>query len=174
MTKTEAKDILVGRLDFKVTGAAPVSGVYFEDEHPIITVANIRATQPNESITDGEFDTYLADLKKSVVYKVLADAMDRDEIDSKQLSFYPSIFDNLISMQMQIRVINIILSSERSNKNEIIAKSALQRIYFDLKGNQGSEKFPIADGLEHKYRSELRRVKNIIGGQRKFVSITSK
>ncbi len=174
MTKAEAKDVLIERLDFRVDSADPVSGIYFEDEHPIITLDNIKATQPEEGISDEDFDAYLLLLKQSVIYKVLADVVDRDELDDEHLNFYPSLFDNLISMQMQIRVINIILSSSRSNIGEAIAKNALQRIYFDLKGNKGSDKYPIADGIEHKYRSEIRRVKNIIGDQRKFKSITTR
>lgn len=173
MTKAEAKDILIDRLDFRVDGADPVSGVYFEDEHPIITVDNIMGVQSDEDISDTDFATYLETLKGSVVFKVLADAFDGDDIQDDCLDFYPSLFDNLISMQMQIRVINIILSTTRSSIEEVIAKNALQRIYFDLKGNKGSEKYPIADGIEHKYRSELRRVKNIINRPRMFKSITT-
>ena len=174
MTKTEAKDILVTRLDFRLEGSNPVSGLHYEDEHPIITLDTIKEAQADIEISDADFLIYLEDLKQSVAYKVLADVLDRDYLEDKYLVFYPSLFDSLLSMQMQIRVINIILSSKRSNASEIIAKNALQRIYFDLKGNKESDKFPITDGIEHKYRSELRRVKNIIGNQRKFTSITSR
>ncbi len=173
MTKTEVKDILVGRLDFRVDSPVNASGRYFEGEHSIITLDNIKNSQPEVNISESDFSDYLSRLKDDVVYQVLSDVFDRDEIKDEIIDFYPSLFDNSIAMQMHIKVINIILASNRSSLAEKIGKGAINRIFFDLKGNKGSDKFPIADGIEHKYRSEIRRVKNKIGGQRKFLSITS-
>lgn len=170
MTIQEAKQILIGRIGFQ--GDEPISGRFYESEHPIISLENIKVSQPEIDITDEDFTLYISNLKSSVCFQVLSDVVIKNGVNDNLFDLYPSLFDNLLAMQMQIKVYNILLSSTRSSRNEAINKNSLQRIYFDLKGNKGSEKYPIADGIEHKYRSEVRRVKNRVGGQRKFTNVT--
>ncbi len=174
MTRAEAKTELENRIDFKIDNPTNNSGLFFENQHPIITLKNIRSVQPDKDITDIDFGLYLIELKEAVIFQVLADVFDSDNINPDIFSFYPSLFDNAISMQMLVKVINLILSSKRSNLNEVIGKQALQRIYFDLKGNKGSDKFPVADGIEHKYRDEIVLIKQKTSEQKAFVSITTR
>lgn len=177
MTRTAAKDILIDRIDFRVTGATPVSGRYFEGEHSIVTLDNIRECQPKESITDGEYTTYLTQLKTDTIYQLLADVYVSDEISDDVLDFAPALFDNCISLLMTVRIIELIITSERSNRTERISKGAAQQIHFDLNGNYGSNSnpnFPRALGIAHKYQTELKKLKNATGNQKMFVSITTK
>lgn len=165
MTKSEAKDILINRLDFKVSGASPTSGIYFEGEHPIVTLENIKENQPEIGISDNDFTTYLTGLKESVVYEVLAVVFDRDYIDDNLLDFKPALFDKLISLQMTMKVINLIISSVRLNGTQRINTESLKQIYVDLNAPKG---------IRYEYDRECERVKNVTGGQRRFLSITSR
>lgn len=177
MTKTEAKDILINRLDFRATGATPVSGRFFESEHSIVTLSNIRECQPNENITDNDFDTYLSELKTDSVYHVLADVYDTDDLPDDFLECYPAIFDNLLSTIMTVKVIEMIITSQRSNRSQRISKEAAQQLHFDLNGNYGKDSnpnYPRAFGIADKYNKELKRVKGKTQKQKSFVSITTR
>ena len=136
MTRTAAKDILIHRLAFR--NGSSVSGRFFESEHSIVTLDNIRECQPNQSATDEEFTTYLAELKEASVYQMLADVYDSDEVLQDTLDFRPALFDNCISVLMAIKVIEILITSQRSNRTQRISKEAAQQIHFDLNGNYGT------------------------------------
>lgn len=164
MTKSEAKDILNDRLDFRVSGATPVSGRYFEGEHAIVLLENIRSSQEDIDITDGNFDAYLITLKNDLAYQVLSDVFDKDEIDDDLLDFYPALFDNLLSMRMAIKVINIIIAATRSNRIQSINEESVKMIYFDVNGE---------NGFLNRYDAELQRVKNRTGNQQKMTTITT-
>ena len=177
MTREVAKDILINRIDFRVTGANPVSGRYFEGEHSIVTLDNIRECQPKESITDGEFTTYLTQLKTDTIYQLLADVYISDDVPDDVLECYPALFDNCISILMTIRLIEMFITSQRSSRTERITKETAQQIHFDLNGNYGKDSnpnFPRAMGIATKYKNELRALKNKTGNQKMFVSITTK
>lgn len=165
MNKTEAKNILVGRVEFKTEGATPQSGLYFEGEHPIVTLDNIKNSQPESSISDIDFNTYLSELKESVVYDVLAKVFDKDTIGENLLSFYPALFDKLISIRMSIKVIELIISSTRINNHQRLNAETLKQIYVDLNAPKG---------IRYEFDMECDRVKRLTGGQRKFQSITSR
>lgn len=175
MTRTAAKDILINRIDFR--GGNPVSGRYFESEHSIVTLDNIRECQPNQGITDGEFTTYLTELKEGAIYQLLADVYDSDDVNDDTLDFKPALFDNCISVLVAIKVMEILITSQRSNRTQRISKEAAQQIHFDLNGNYGSNannNFPKAMGLADKYKEELRIVKNVVGKPQMLKSITTK
>lgn len=177
MTRTDAKDILIDRIDFRVEGANPVSNRFFEGEHSIVTLENVRECQPKQSITDTEFTAYLTQLKVDTIYQLLADVYVTDDVPDELLDFYPALFDNCISSLMTIRLIEMFITSSQSNRTQRITKTAAQQIHFDLNGNYGKDSnpnFPRAMGIAHKYQEELRKLKNATGTQKMLVSITTR
>lgn len=177
MTREAAKDILINRLDFKVTGADPVSKRYFEGEHSIVTLTNIKDCQPTPNITDVDFNEYLLQLKTETVYQLLADIFVSDTIPDALLDCYPALFDNALSLLMTVKVIELIVTSQRLNKSKRISDKAISQIHFDLNGNYGRDSnpnYPRALGIADKYKNELRKLKNRTGTQNMLVSITTK
>lgn len=175
MTRTTAKDILISRIGFK--GDTPVSGRFFEGGHSIVTLDNIRECQPKQNITDEEFNTYKTEIKTNVIYQLLADVYDSDDVQAETLDFKPALFDNCIIILMTIKVIELIITSQRSNITERISKEAAQQIHFDLNGNYGKDynpNFPRAFGIADKYKDELRIVKNAVGKPKMLKSITTR
>ena len=109
MTRTEAKDILINRLDFKIEGANPDSKRFYESEHPIVTLDNIKECQPEADIYEEDFAVYLTQLKTETIYQLLADVFVVDDISDDILDFYPALFDNCLSLLMTIKVIELII-----------------------------------------------------------------
>ena len=50
---------------------ATASGLYFQDFNPLITVENVKESQPDPGIPDANFNIYLDNLQKSVILKVI-------------------------------------------------------------------------------------------------------
>lgn len=175
MTIQEAKGLLIPRLDFRGADAPTTdSGRYYEDSHFIVTLANIEACRPEET-PPVVIEDYLTQLKESCAYAVLGDCFDRAKLGEGTLVEYPALFDNALAYQMSITIINLIMSSTRSNFTERITKEMIQRIHFDLNGNYGatsSPNYPRQQGIASKYMKECRRIQNRLGGQKKLVSFT--
>jgi|TARA_B110000211_G_C14067257_1_gene548232 hypothetical protein len=163
MTKSEAKDILILRVDFKLTGSSPLSGKHFEGEHPIINIENIKSSQPTSNITEGGLNNYITDLKTSVIYNVLSDAFDKDIIEDGFFTTYPAILDNAISKKMAIKVIELIISSSRINSNQRFNNESVKQIYIDLNNT---------NGIREEYLEECKRIKKVTGGLRRIQSKT--
>ncbi len=167
MTRSEVKDILIKRVAFKGQRDLPESGMYYENEHSIVTVNNIQST--------ADCDVSLLDLEESVIYQVINDVFRSDEVSSCVMDCNAALFDNLILKMMSIRVINLILTSTRSNSTERITKEIASSIRFDLTGNYGSNasrNFPVTMGLYDKYNDELLRVRQILNKNRFFKTMT--
>lgn len=176
MTIIEAKDILIQRLSFKLQGANPTSGRFYEDSHPIVTTSNIKSSQEVIDISDNDFNVFLNGFETGNVFKVLADCTDKDILRDDLLTEFPSLFDNAISYGMAIRTIELIISSVRSNRNKRINEETINKIHFDLNGNYGrnyNPKYPKQQGIASKYALEIERIQKFIGGQRKLVSVTT-
>ena len=176
MERAAAKDILINRIDFRVEDSSPISGRYFEGEHSIITLDNIRECQPKQNITDEDFTAYLTQLKTDTIYQLLADVYVSDEVPDEILEYYPALFDNCISLLMSIRLIEMFVTSSQSNRTERITKTAAQQIHFDLNGNYGKDSnpnFPRALGIATRYQNELKKLKDATGTQKMLVSITT-
>ncbi|MEO0572583.1 MAG: hypothetical protein AAF039_12830 [Bacteroidota bacterium] len=185
MTYTEAKDILDQRVNWRNSGAfilssentTTESGRYFQDEHSAITLDNIKACQPNTVISDGEFDTYLTQLRHAVILQVLADVYGSEsEVTENELNCNVGVFDNAISLRMMVVVAELIITSTRSNMTERLTKGFIQQLHFDLNGNYGQNlnpNFPRAEGFGKKYQDSIGSIKRKLSKHVKFKSITA-
>lgn len=191
MTLSEAKDILITRIGWKAdktissfvlsaNNSQTDSGRYFQSEHPIVTLANIRNTQPVVDISDSDFNTYLEDLKEQVVLKVLSDAFERDYLDDDLLAQYPTSFDDLISLRMVIDVAELFMSTTRYNPSERIAEKALNKLHYDIY-RESPNKFAVRGlnykhsmGITTRYAWTLESVQRRFGSQRNLLKSSTR
>lgn len=184
MTYTEARNVLNHRVNWRdttntltVENTTTQSGRYFQDEHSAITLDNIRACQPNSSITEASFNQYLTQLRHGAILQVLADVYGSEsEITEKELDYNVGVFDNAISLRMMVIVAELIITSTRSNRIERLTKEFVQQLHFDVNGNYGQNlnpNFPRVEGFGKKYQDSIKFLKQTLGKQVKFKSITS-
>jgi len=57
-----------------------LSGLYFNSYHPAVSVKNIKETIEDEEIADDDFNTYLLDLQKACIGRVLNGIFNKDEV----------------------------------------------------------------------------------------------
>lgn len=183
MTLSEAKDILVTRIgwrdDMTVDGFTlstineqSDSGRVFQSEHSAVTLANIRDTQPIRNITESNFNDYLEDFREQVVLQVLSDAFERDYLDDRVLEYYPSAFDDAISLRMVINVSELIMSSTRLNIIERFGKNFAGKLNYDIY-REAPNKFAIREanyrysmGISTRYGFALDSIQRRFGDQR--------
>ena len=81
----------------------------FQSAHRIVTVGNIHKTQPDENISDIDFNEYLRRLNNDCVDSVVEDVLyDKSISNSAVVNFvnrYLELFDKAMKYQMAIKVI---------------------------------------------------------------------
>jgi len=73
------------------------SGRYFQNVHAAVTIENIKETQPDKSISQGDFNTFLEDIKKAAILKTLSAVITCPEIVETVMAFdrEPNIADEI-------------------------------------------------------------------------------
>jgi hypothetical protein len=184
MTHIELRDSLLTRIGFlneasskfavNTANSTTVSGRYFQDEHPSVTLANVLSTMENNPADAAEFNVYLAQLIKRSIILVLSDVLEVTELPVDFLLDRENILDNAISKRMCIVVGETILTSTRSNSTEAITKQFQQQLFFELNGNEGNPKFPNYVGIKSRYGAEIERLKDALGQEKMLDVITFK
>lgn len=177
MTYTEARDILDTRINWRDTGgyltaenSTTVSGRYFQDEHSAVTLENIRACQPKVDIQDGDFNTYLTQLRQSVILQVLSDVFGSEsEITDKELNCNVGVFDNAISTLMVVKVMQLITTTTRSNRIETITSEFVSKLMVELNGHVDAK----ALGYRGRYRFQVKELKKALNKQTKLKTVTA-
>jgi hypothetical protein len=91
---TSGYDILTG------DNLISLSGMYFSDYHAALTIKNIKETQENENISDSDFNTYLLDMQKSAIVRVLNGVFNKDAI-IYQCQLYSRAFEKDFEVRTQ-------------------------------------------------------------------------
>ena len=191
VTVSEAKEILVKRIGWKddrtVSGfvvseanALTNSGRYYQDEHAVVTLANIRDCQPLIGMDNDGFNEYLEQLKTQVAYQVLSDVFETDKINNRLFYLYPTAFDNLLRLRMVIVVSEIILTTTRFNITERYSKDFIGKLNYDIY-REAPNKFAVRQinfvhtmGIATRYGFELQSVRRRFGAQRNQIKTITK
>lgn len=132
----------------------------FQDAHSMVSIANIKDSQPIVDISDSLLNTYLKNLRESNVLEVLNDVFKgQSSIDQVMVENDLSVFDKAIYLRMAMRVGEIIISSTRSNRNQSINEASIGKLRLDLNGSNDSgyknPNLPYHRGLDSRYRQEV-------------------
>lgn len=191
MTISEAKDILIKRLgwrDDKTVSGFVVSadnletesGRFYQDEHSVISLKNIRDCQPVLNISTDDFNDYLERLKTQVAYQVLSAVFEKNNVNDKIFEVYRSSFDNLLSLRMVIVVSELMMTTTRYNVTERFSKDFVGKLNYDI-FREAPNKFAISSanythslGISTRYDFELRSIQRRFGSQRNRMKTITK
>lgn len=131
------------------------SVLIFQDEHPMVTIQNIKDSQPIDGISDSLLNTYLKNLRESNVLSVLNDVFTgQSGIDEDLINSDLSVFDKAISYRMVLKVGEVITSSARSNIGSRLGEETINKFRLDLQGSDNPN-FPYHLGYTTRYRKEI-------------------
>jgi hypothetical protein len=145
--------------DFVVSAENQIteSGMYFQEEHPAVTLRNIHNCIEVENADNDVLNAYLSDFRKQAVTKVVSNVFDGTTIID--ISDHLSAFDTAISQRMAIIILELITSTTRTNKSESALKQS-NKLFFELNGGSGNPNFPNYVGIRDRYGLEIERLRD--------------
>ncbi len=191
MTLAEAHTALVTRIGWRddktVSGftlstanSTADSGRVFQSEHSAITLENVRDCQPLKAISEGDFNSYLENLRSDCVWQVLNGVFEKDYIDPNIFAQYDTAFDDCILLRMVINVSELIMTSSRSNKIQRFNDAFVGKLNYDI-FRDAPNKFAIRGanynhsmGISTRYAFELESCQRRFGTVRNLLKTVTK
>lgn len=144
------------------------SGRFFSSFHSLVTIENIYAAVENPEITEDEFNVILENYRKSSVLEVIPLIMDKNikydnSLDySKVIEDNIRLFDDAIGYKVAMMVLEMFMSSSRSNLLERNAKFSLSNLKLELEGYRNEASVLVAKGLVQKFERAVLNATNKI------------
>lgn len=138
------------------------SGRIFKSFHSLVTLENIIAAIEKKNLVAGELDEILNEFRKAAVLEVLSLVLDSHEDyvsnDSYDATITQniSLFDNAIGYKVAIMVIEMFMSTKRSNIVERNAKLSVSNLKLELEGYRNDSGVLVAKGLVHKFENAIK------------------
>lgn len=138
------------------------SGRIFKSFHSLVTLENIIAAIEKKNLVAGELDEILNEFRKAAVLEVLSLVLDSHEDyindDSYDASITKniSLFDNAIGYKVAMMVIELFISTKRSNIVERNAKLSVSNLKLELEGYRNETGVLVSNGLVHKFGNAIK------------------
>ncbi|OHT44427.1 hypothetical protein [Flavobacterium tructae] len=179
MYSQEAIDILINRigwselssgLPFGLTASNKTadSGKMFNWYHSSVLVDNVYAAVPEVEMNEVDFNDYLGTIRKQAVLTVLTSILDT-YVDYDPVVDYsnvilqrPALFDDSIGYSVSIKMLELYLSTSRSNFFERNAKMSYQSLKVELEGARNDNGHFVAKGIIYKLEQSIKKAQKII------------
>ncbi|MCC9066287.1 hypothetical protein [Flavobacterium piscisymbiosum] len=144
------------------------SGKKFNWYHSLVLVDNIYAAVPEVEMSEEDFNKYLSDIRNQAVLSVLTSILDTHEnyvstIDySRTIIDRPTLFDDAIGYSLAIKMIEMFVSTTRTNFNERSAKMSYQSLKVELEGAKNDNGHFIAKGIVYKMEQSIKKAQKVI------------
>lgn len=139
------------------------SNKHFQSFHSLVCIDNIYASVPDVNMDSDEFNELLSDIRLQATLQTINDVLESNldyvvETDySDVMISKASLFDNAIGYKCAINVLEMFLSSTRSNLDERNAKLSASNLKLELKGFKNDNGHVVATGLETFYQSAVKK-----------------
>lgn len=139
------------------------SGKHFQSFHNLVSIDNIYASVPEIGMDKDEFNSYLTDIRTQAVLQVLTDVLEVheeyvfDKDYSEILISNAALFDNAIGYKVAINVLELFLSTSRSNLPERNAKLSASNLKLELEGFVNENGIMVAKGIKYYYQNAIKK-----------------
>lgn len=179
MYSQESIDVLINRIgwselssglpfDLSDSNKTADSGKTFNWYHSLVLVDAIYAAVPEVNMEAEEFNNYLSEVRKQAVASVLTSILDY-HIDydptkdySSILTNRPTLFDDAIGYSVAIKMIELFISTTRSNFQERNAKMAYNTLKIELEGARNDNGHFVAKGIIYKLEQSIKKAQKVI------------
>lgn len=148
------------------------SGRYYQEEHSAITLKNIHSVVETVNSDSDAFNTHLVSLRKQAIKQVIADVFHLNEIWEARITENISAFDTAILKRMAVVVIELMITSSRSNEVERISNDFANKLYYDLYGKPTTEHFNRLVGIIERYEQEITSLRDLFNTGRTLDAYT--
>lgn len=140
------------------TNKKGVSGKHFQSFHNLVSIENMYAAVPKIDMESAAFNAFLTDMRLQATLQALNDIMETNESYDPENDYTnvlisnAALFDNAVGYKVAINVLEMFLSTIRSNLPERNAKLSASNLKLELKGFRNDNGHVVADGLEAFYQ----------------------
>ena len=138
------------------------SGKHFQSFHQLVDIAYIYDALPEIDMDEDDFNAVLTDIRKQAVLQVLTDIIDKHP-SSLPATDYSSLilsnvflFDNAIGQRVVIAVLELFMSTSRTNIVERNAKLAMNSLKLELEGFKNDGGHVVAVGVRRYYSDAVK------------------
>lgn len=149
-------------LTLDASNGTGTSGRTFKAFHQLVTIENVYAAISNLNPTAEDFNAILSDIIKQAVLSIVPLIIDKS-INSVYRTDYTDLiidnsvlFDDAIGYQVAISVLELFMSTKRSNLPERNAKLAISNLKLEINGFRNDNGHVIARGLIYDLKDALK------------------
>jgi len=142
------------------------SGKHFQSFHNLVSIDNMYAAVPEIGMDAEKFNTLLTDMRLQATLQALNDVLETNESYdpandySGVLISNAALFDNAVGFKVAINVLEMFLSTVRSNLPERNTKLSASNLKLELKGFKNENGHVVATGIETFYQLAVKKAVN--------------
>lgn len=136
--------------------------------HQLVTVENVYAAVQEIDMEAEDFNGFLSSIRKQSVLEVLTAIFDKNEQYIEETDYSalilarPRLFDDAIGYCIAVKMLELFISSSRSNLLERNAKLSFQNLKIELEGVRNDGGFFVAKGIIYKMERAIQKAQNIL------------
>lgn len=140
------------------------SGKHFQSFHNLVSIDNIYAAVPEIDMDVDAFNDLLTDYRLQATLQSVNDALETNKSYDPETDYSDlliknvALFDNAVGHKCAINVLEMFLSSSRSNLAERNAKLSASNLKLELKGFTNENGHVVATGIETFYQSAIKNI----------------
>lgn len=155
-------------IDIDEANSVGASKRRFSSFHALATIENIFSGIENQNPTKDEFNLIISNYRKDAVLEVLPLIMDKNQDYISSVDYDAIItenivlFDDAIGYKVAMMVLEMLISTNRSNIVERNAKLAVSNLKLEIEGFVNDNGVLVASGLVQKFNKAIVRATNKI------------
>lgn len=144
------------------------SGRFVNSFHQLATIENVYAAVAKIDMEAEELNGFLSSVREQSVVEILTLIFDQhtsydETVDYSNLIISkPKLFDDAIGYSIAIKMLELFISSSRSNLAERNSKLSFQNLKIELEGVRNDRGFYVAKGIEYKFRTAITKAQKVI------------
>jgi len=136
--------------------------------HQLVTVENVYAAVPEIEMGAVDFNGFLSSIRKQSVMEVLTAIFDKNEQYVEETDYSdlilakPRLFDDAIGYCIAVKMLELFISTSRSNLLERSAKLSFQNLKIELEGVRNDGGFYVATGIKYELKTAITKTQKIL------------
>lgn len=144
--------------------ATGTSGKHFQSFHNLVSIDNIYASVPEIDMEEDAFNAFLSDIRLQATLQTINDALEinpkyvvEDDYSALMIA-NTALFDNAIGYKVAVNVLEMFMSTSRSNLPERNAKLAASNLKLELEGFINENGNVVARGIKYYYQNAIKKI----------------
>lgn len=143
-----------------------LSGKNFQSFHQLVSIDNIYDAVPAIEMDADPFNELLSDIREQAVYHSVTEIMDKNNLYlpatdySNMIIQNVQLFDDAIGYKVIMIVLEMFMSTKRSNLVERNSKFAISNLKLELEGFRNENGHVVAQGIRYHYDKVVKDATN--------------